>query len=748
MRFAIELVQADTRAIYGSSGKTTGRVNMRGESINELQAMNRRCFFRPNGKGGSVQFRHAWDLLQIVMLFYVALVVPFRIGFDEEAKPSHWIFWWEVLVDLYFWLDIVMNFRTGHYDENNELVVDQRKVCKKYLQGWFVLDFISVLPVTYIGYAMNGHGSAETGGELKLMKVFRMLRLAKLLRLARLKRLVRRLVDQYEIFAKASRLTSIMLAIVFFAHLVACAWHLAGSSGEQEIGTDRSTGEKVKLQPWVTRQYGGIGDGSTEHPDFEKGLRVSVATRYLDAAYYSVTTLTTVGYGDRLPSTNMEKVISILCELAGSMIFGIIAGALSAVAMSESMTRAETKEKISQLDELMQQKNVPAAMRVELSNQMSYWFDKKSVFDEDVLLSYLPPRQRKDLLAVIYKPFLMQCPLMQHLEWRVLSRLCLMMRPYFAVVNDVIFAEADIGEEMYLVVRGSIKLSSTRFPAYNSRLWEDGAFFGELPLLNCGDGSGETRNLHVYAAQAVVETDCSYITQDDFNKLNLQRPTLRTTMRMHALQRAVRFGTDVAARRLGVDNLPTSASTAESSSRLTSAEASGMTSAEHEVTPAEDWFKEAAKSAPHLLKEEITDLRAVFVRYANRANNELSVANVQQLLDDSLKESYKQLDDDGSGSLERNEILRLLRLLGMSTTQTEMDHFMAELDEDGSGQVEFEEFKTWWDGSQFGSAENQKQELQDLFDMVDTDRSGAIDWDEFLHLVSTHVLRDLELANS
>ena len=59
---------------------------------------------------------------------------------------------------------------------------------------------------------------------------------------------------------------------------------------------------------------------------------MSLWTRYLDAFYFSVTTLTTVGFGDRTPFTNSEKVFSILAELAGSIIFGIIAGSMGALA--------------------------------------------------------------------------------------------------------------------------------------------------------------------------------------------------------------------------------------------------------------------------------------------------------------------------------------------------------------------------------------------------------------------------------
>ena len=48
----------------------------------------------------------------------------------------------------------------------------------------------------------------------------------------------------------------------------------------------------------------------------------------------------------------------------------------------------------------MHQKNVPPEMR-ELSNQMGYWFETKTVFDEEMPLSYLPPRQRKELLSAV-----------------------------------------------------------------------------------------------------------------------------------------------------------------------------------------------------------------------------------------------------------------------------------------------------------------------------------------------------------
>ena len=505
VRLALDSVRADIRSIYGTMNRGKPRLQLRSES--EQIARSRYCFFRPEGTGASVEFRRAWDLVQIVMLFYVAVAVPFRIGFQQEATPGSLAFAWEVVVDVYFWTDILINFRTAHFSDSveQELIVDQRSICARYCKGWFPIDLASCVPVTYIELIMrSGEASGgKTGTQLKLFKVLRLLRLAKLLRLARIKRVLQRLEDDYKSLAQGSRIMKIIISILIVAHFVACAWYYAGSGELQVLGVHPETGEQVVLSPWVMQ----IFDSKVEDPE-----TIGLWTRYLDALYYSVTTLTTVGFGDRAPTTDNEKMLSILCELAGSVIFGIIAGSLGALAMSESLSHHEIKMKRKQLEEFMHFKKVPQRRRKEFVNQLDNWFTKKSVFDEEQILGYLPPKHRKELLMSIYKPYLVQCPLLQGMELGVMSKLCLLMRPYLAVEGDEIVSEGEMGEEMYLIMRGAVKLQSKRFPAYNARTWEDGAFFGELTILL--DSGHKSAKRHVYTATAIIETDCTYIRCD------------------------------------------------------------------------------------------------------------------------------------------------------------------------------------------------------------------------------------------
>ena len=62
------------------------------------------------------------------------------------------------------------------------------QVAKRYLQGWFIIDFVSVLPFDIIGMAAN----SDDASQLKVLRVIRVARLLKLLRIIRVNRVFRR----------------------------------------------------------------------------------------------------------------------------------------------------------------------------------------------------------------------------------------------------------------------------------------------------------------------------------------------------------------------------------------------------------------------------------------------------------------------------------------------------------------------------------------------------------------------------
>ena len=62
------------------------------------------CMIEPEGN-----LRVRWDTFQVLALFYVALLVPLRVGFALELVQFSFQWWLELLVDIYFIADIFLN---------------------------------------------------------------------------------------------------------------------------------------------------------------------------------------------------------------------------------------------------------------------------------------------------------------------------------------------------------------------------------------------------------------------------------------------------------------------------------------------------------------------------------------------------------------------------------------------------------------------------------------------------------------
>jgi len=62
-----------------------------------------------------------------------------------------------------------------------------------------------------------------------------------------------------------------------------------------------------------------------------------------------------------------------------------------------------------------------------------------------------------------------------------------------------------------------------------------------------------------------------------------------------------------------------------------------------------------------------------------------------------LQEAFEQIDEDNSGTLDREEVRSLVEMAGKTFSEAELDDAMKELDPSGDGQVDFDEFKAYWE---------------------------------------------------
>lgn len=549
VRTALDSVRDDVRAIYGSAQQPKG---LRQKAMEQDTVIARRkCFFRPDGRGPKATFRKVWDSVQVILLAYVAIAVPYRTSFGVEV-PSASTWWWvELCVDIYFVVDILLNFRTAVRDDDDELIIEFDELRRRYLRGWFTIDVVAALPITYVGLIGSSSGNTtsstgDVGGKLKTLKIFRLLRLTKMLRLARLKRVLKRLDQEFPGIWPISKLFSLTGIILYVSHLFACLWYFAGSEDQhvplngnpdrdnEDGASSNETETHTVIYGWVTsegwdKETLAVGDGWSRP--------------YLDCYYFAVTTLTTVGYGDRTPNTDFEKVAAILTELAGGIIFGILAGTLSTMLMQSSASEQRSEVKMEELREFLTSKRVDKDLRKEVVLAMENFFKKKSAKEEEEVLSMLPPKYRKQILRDLYMEHVMYCPLFQKMDSHILLKLCTTLHPYNAAEGDEVIREGEAGEEMYMVIRGEVQLVSQTLPNIHLKEFRNGAFFGELPVLRLG--IGKHHNKHPYSAKVItgcLSADLAYLTRADIMRMATDYSEFWHKMADMARDRAERFG--------------------------------------------------------------------------------------------------------------------------------------------------------------------------------------------------------------
>lgn len=90
--------------------------------------------------------RIQWDAVVTVFTLYNCFYIPFDIAFQPPLYYELEIL--NSLIDLIFYLDIILNMRTTYMTKSGEEITEQRLIAKRYiLKSTFFVDVLSILPL-------------------------------------------------------------------------------------------------------------------------------------------------------------------------------------------------------------------------------------------------------------------------------------------------------------------------------------------------------------------------------------------------------------------------------------------------------------------------------------------------------------------------------------------------------------------------------------------------------------------------
>jgi voltage-gated potassium channel len=103
--------------------------------------------------------------------------------------------------------------------------------------------------------------------------------------------------------------------------------------------------------------------------EFEGGNPEANIASYPDALWWAVTTITTVGYGDRFPMSSPGRAVAVVLMIAGIAMFGVITATIAAYFVEQ---KAE-EDVASRLDQIMERLDrIEAGLRAGESQHALY----------------------------------------------------------------------------------------------------------------------------------------------------------------------------------------------------------------------------------------------------------------------------------------------------------------------------------------------------------------------------------------
>lgn len=374
--------------------------------------------------------RIAWNVLVSAAAFISVIGIPLVLAFNLGGNPL--VAAGDILINFIFVTDIICCFHTA-YAEGHYLVRDSGRIRRRYLRTWFLPDLLSALPL----FLLSGTAFVI------LNRAFRFLRLLRLLKVFVLFRTINHF-RRTKVSSNLLRMVLMVFWLLLIAHLLSCGFILVGGIAA------------------------GLGPGMT----------------YLLAFYWTVTTMSTVGYGDITPDkTNPGQILfTILAQITGVGMYGFVIGNIASVLSNIDISKTLFMERMEKIYSFLRYRRISSGVVKRVDNYYNYLWESRRGHEEAGILADLPQSIRLQIAQELHADIIAKVPLFAGATPSLIRDIVLHLEPTVFTPGDFIIQQGDMGEEMYFINRGSVEVLNADEKAVYTTL-NEGTFFGEIALL-------------------------------------------------------------------------------------------------------------------------------------------------------------------------------------------------------------------------------------------------------------------------
>ena len=390
-----------------------------------------------------------WEFFVTLITILYFIVIPIRIGFNDylqiidETLKNGTIF--------FFFLDIAVNFNIAFYSKG-QLIVSKKKIFMSYFYDRFFSDLFSIsflILTDFLGYSEENY----------VIKVFGLIYL---LRLKNLSRAISRFEEFCFCDENMSNVISfvrLLINILLFSHWAACLWKLLGTY-DPEHG-------------WL----------AAYNIDTQNGFH-----QYIYSLYYVVVVINTVGFGDIVSQTIIEKIFTIFFIYTACVMFAYTINRIGMIVQNINKNEKDFKKTMNAINGYMNFKNIGFELKIKIRNYLEYiWQAEKmqNLNETQEIINRLSKSLKEELLLNANEFTLKKLPVFyKNFSEGSLRKMVCEMIEVNLTPEDIVYHENQLYDEnLYIIRDGEVELK-IQSPKNNRpttiRILKKGDYFGEL----------------------------------------------------------------------------------------------------------------------------------------------------------------------------------------------------------------------------------------------------------------------------
>ena len=384
-------------------------------------------------------FIFLFDIMIIFANLYSFIFIPLRIAKNKDVRGPNTLIdaIIKFFVDFIYISDFIIAFFRGYYNHEMKIIRNNKKIIVHYLKQDFLMDLIEAIPLNIlveinllkITYANYGYFNFKVFF-IKLLMFTKSFKIFKILKSKKNKALE----DLYEYLSKnyyVETLSNFIFDVIIFflfLHLFIC------------------------LHIYISLQG---------YPNWISNINVlneNFLTKYITSFYFLMTTMTTVGYGDIVCISPVERIFHIILLAIGTTIYTFIVSKVGNYLRDQSHEQTKLIEELNILESIrVGYPSMPFKLYTKIKNHLLNISKKRKKKGISLLINDIPETLKNHLLFKIYAKEVSEFSIFRGVKNS--SFILQMLTNFISIITkkeDIIILEGELVDNIIFVKDGRL----------------------------------------------------------------------------------------------------------------------------------------------------------------------------------------------------------------------------------------------------------------------------------------------------